>query len=383
MTNDLYVKRRLDGTSVSVVKIPTGMRTRLILQRPRIVRLEHTHFRYAKDSAIAVPAPWNGWRHPCAALAIVALHLRHHPGVLVLCGHTSQTGSDAHNDKLSQDRVIAIRALVAQARDEWIDVATRSGSLLDIKAYITYLHDRRGWPCTPSVLDEAADEDAKRAVLEFQRAYNARFGQTIDEDGICGEHTLGAAFEVQQFELKAWLGKFGLTHGDLSLADENLIGAGSTFAGKVDMYPEDEASDRIVDVLCVDPTDLEGLEVTPELLYSKIPRYDLLPVEDDGGDWEFGSLLIVTDLCPDDVDLEERYRLISDDGSYDVELTTSVDGLVKNGGIELQFEGVPTLPRYNLLVTSREGVTSTAFQDIAYSEFHSLSTSLPSEVPET
>ena len=42
----------------------------------------------------------------------------------------------------------------------------------------------------------------------FQTECNERFDASVDVDGVCGEQTLGAVFQVLRFEFERWLGVF-------------------------------------------------------------------------------------------------------------------------------------------------------------------------------
>jgi hypothetical protein len=366
----------------SRIALSTGRAYTIIARKPKIPRLSHTHLRFANDSALAVPAPWTNGHHPLAALARAAHHLEAQPGTrLVIAGHSSAAGSGAHNQKLSQDRADGIMALIRGDCAGWVETATRSGSIQDVKAYLTYLKERRGWRCDPGRINLEVDHRTRAGVEAFQIGFNDRFAGDLQEDGVCGRKTLGALFQVQYFELERWLGKLGLTPDRLHADEITVLAAGSQYAGKVDTLQESESADRIVDLLFLGPKSAGEAPLTAERLYGGLFGFSEIQLGDVTEDWEYGSLLIVTDLTTEDTDLDERYHLTASDGTFAIEQSVSTRGIVRNGGIELVFDDLPTSATYTLRVISNEGAESIVFRDVPYPDFHQLSTTLPSEMP--
>lgn len=382
MSNTLTQTVEIGVNGHSRIPLKTGQTHIIVTRGPQIPRLTHTHLRFSNDSALAVPAPWTNAHHPLAALARAADYLESHPGSrMVIVGHASASGSDSHNQKLSQDRADGILALMQGDGDTWVDIAKRSGSIEDVKAYLTYLKERRGWACDPGPINLDVDKATEAGVEAFQREFNIRFEGDLDEDGICGVQTLGALFQVQAFELDRWLDKLGLTTASFRADEATVLAAGSQYAGVVDTLPELESADRFVDLVIIDPNRVGSVPMTVDRLYGGLFRFSDIPLGDATEDWEFGSLLIVTDLNTEDIDLNERYHLTAGDGSYHLEQSVTTHGIVRNGGIELEFDALPTAASYTLTVISHEGVESVAFEAVPYPGLHTLSTSLPSEMP--
>lgn len=367
---------------VTALKQRTVELTTVAAQAPVTVhRVEPTAVRFAQGSALSLPRE-ELEHHPLLGLVIAAGFLADHPDHrLLLVGHASPEGGDAHNRKLSRARAEGLAQLIRGERDPWVDTATNHGSLADVKAYLSYLTRERGWSCDPGPVTPVNDARAKAGVKAFQGEYNRRFEGALAEDGVCGVKTLGAIFDVLCFELDRWLDKHGTTRQALRLAEPATLGAGEAFVDHPALpAPATEENRRFVDLLLLPPA--LGPVAEPAAVYDhETAVLRELPVAAEPGAWEVGAFTIVTDLLPDDVEVDERYRLVAADGSFDVEQSVPVHGLVRNGGIEVEFDRVPAQARYTLTVTSAEGKVSTPFKDVPFGELHALSTRLPSEPP--
>ena len=105
-------------------------------------RLDPRYARFDFDSAVLVPATWNGDQHPLAVgmFALVLAAKRSDTHTLVLAGHASRDGDDAHNQELSACRAASIRMLMFNERAAWVELATKHGSLRDIAFLVSVDH---------------------------------------------------------------------------------------------------------------------------------------------------------------------------------------------------------------------------------------------------
>ncbi|MEM6296887.1 MAG: hypothetical protein AAGA54_36825, partial [Myxococcota bacterium] len=86
-----------------------------------------------------------------------------------------------------------------------------------------------------------------------------------------------------------------------------------------------------------------------------------------------GVVLFATDV-PEDFPAREqlRYRLYSDDGSYDVTLSAA-DAIASDGYLDLYFRGLPKRARYTMTVTEFGGSQTHLFDKIPFSMLETLS----------
>lgn len=342
----------------------------VIVPRPRLHRVEPVVLRSQPGSALTVPSPATAMRHPLEAVMTALDWLETHPReVMVLVGHLGPD-EDPQGQHLGLDRAEALHALLSGDRGAWVDIATRGGSYHDVQHLLRYLARRRRWDCDPGDADGLDDEASRAAVQSFQTTYNHRFDARILEDGICGRQTLGALFDVLRDELGRWMDKHGLTEAAVRLHPRSpVLDGGHDWLG----HPRGpRPPGALVDVLLLDAERLELTgTITPADLYEHpVATIDLLPVVHEPGDWEHGQLTVVTDLGPAYVEVHERYRLLADDGSYDIELDTAIEGVLDDGAIELLFEGIPIGPTYTLTVTNAAGQTFALFSGLRYDQFH-------------
>ncbi len=173
--------------------------------RPTLLRLELGALGFADECVLLLPRPGSGRWHPWAALTTVARHLHENPGdTLVAVGHRESAEPDEHG----RLRAAALVHFVMAERNAWVAIAAKWGRVRDTQEYLAYLRHARGWPLPTVPIHGDADGATAAAVLAFQRAYNVRSECTgaIFEDGVIGEQTLGALFDVARYELRQWLG---------------------------------------------------------------------------------------------------------------------------------------------------------------------------------
>lgn len=362
----------LHGQPSAAAEVETNVDNCLILRRPLLRFVVPDFLRFDNESAMLVPAPWTGDRHPLAAIVHGLVALLDAPDQwLFVVGHASAPGKASRNQTLSEARADFVRTLVVNDRAAWVELARTRGSLRDVIAYLDYLGRRRGWTCSCSEpvesLGTAETKITRATVSAFQADYNSRFAGSLLVDGVCGRKTLAAIFDVMRDELARWLAKLGADIDALPLDRVAYGGCGVSLAGRT----SDEAADRIIDVIVI-----EGIGFAPELdpieLYqSPVPRrlpFEL-PIEPD--EWATGPFTIVSDLTPDEPAEPELYRLSSQDDAIVYERTLPDDGEVEAGELVLHFEALPTDHCYTLIVIAADGTQSVVFQDLSYAQLHS------------
>jgi hypothetical protein len=352
----------------------------LVITRPKLHFVVPDFLRYDHDSALLVPAPWTGQRHPLAGLVHALVALLDEPSwILVIVGHASASGNAANNQTLSEQRADAIRALIERDTAAWVEHAREHGSLRDVMAYLDYLGRARGWPCASEVpvesLDTIANQHTHAAVAAFQAEYNLQFDAALDVDGVCGEQTLHAIFDVLYDELDLWLDKLGCSAAAVPRGRVIYAGHGATLAGRPSDGTDPEAADRIVDLILVEVAGTKlGDPFDPAEIYDSRVAWRLrFELPDEPNEWTTGPFTIVSDLTPEEPVETEHYRLVSDDGSWDTQHLLPDDGIVEAGELVLQFPELPTGLRYTLTVTAHDGRESVIFESLSYGQLHARS----------
>lgn len=333
-------------------------------ERPKALRVEPAATRCRDEAAIPVPLA-DAWVHPVAALVRAAGLLAERPDHrLLLVGHASASGSGARNQALSEARALSLLALVEGDRDGWVKLATDHGSLADVKGYLRYLAARRGWSCDPGDDSARNDAAAKAGVSAFQREYAARFERPLDDDGVCGAQTLGAVHDVMRHELERWLEKHGL--GVALLRGAEALGCGEERVDAPGLpQPATPETRRFVDVLVLPP----GFPADPATLYDGATPIELVPLDDEPGDWERGRVIVATDADPAaPAEATDRFTLRAQDGGYERTLTVGTDGTRDFGGLDLVFDEVPTQAALELLVAGAQGAPRSLFAGLTFAE---------------
>jgi outer membrane protein OmpA-like peptidoglycan-associated protein len=128
-------------------------------------------------------------------------YIEAHPEAEVaIAGHASSAGDAEYNKKLSLDRAKAIRALLDDDEKTFTDLATSRSFGEDLYAILESLTDFYKWNCDPGAKTNAANASLlKPTLLAFQKEYNQKIEDTIDEDGVFGKQTWGAIFKTYQY----------------------------------------------------------------------------------------------------------------------------------------------------------------------------------------
>lgn len=203
---------------------PTGARHTFTVRhfRGHVLDVEDVHFHF--DSAVLLPDFGDcgadvdpSDRNRITGLAVVRatyLHAQAHPGQKVLVtGHTDREGRDAYNLELSRLRAENVLHILQGNRQSWIDVCGRKHRVEDYQQILRWVDVIWGWGCSPGNVDNVPGPRTTEAIKVFQARYNrgARrmprgFRADIVVDGIVGEETWGAFFDVYMRVLELILG---------------------------------------------------------------------------------------------------------------------------------------------------------------------------------
>lgn len=242
----------------------------------------------------------------------------------------------------------SVESVLRGNRDAWVALATGDGSLEEIRAYFAHLSTHRGWPISPEGSPGAQ-------VQAFQGEYNTRLEATILEDGVCGEQTLGAVFDVLRDELRRWLPAFDLKEANLTGEQLRFVAGDPSGVRRppgsgLDAWVFDEA-------LLPSAADLV-------LLYAD-PRADVVPIHVP---WSFESDDLVIRLRAESSEELEGYvgvRLERCDGSWKTELPV-VPGQPAQ---DLVFNGVATDGQFTVSLVRQDGTREVLVADRPFTAF--------------
>ena len=330
-----------------------------------LLRVEASALRCANDSGLAMPEEERE-HHPLQALVRAATYLAQAPDhELLLVGHASAVGSDAHNHALSEARARGVLQLIQRDREGWVETATEHGSLRDVKAYLAYLTRERGWSCDPGPVTPDVDAAAKAGLEGFQEQYNERFAGELLVDGVCGVNTLGALFDVLQFEFERWLEKRGVGREALRLSEPPLLAAGASQSDSPRLpQPQSEEARRFVDLVLLGPqqrAELGGL--SPSAVYEGELEFEELEIPAEPGGWETTEVA-VTFRAPAGVE-GQRFQLVSEDGAID-RVGDCDDAVAVDGLNRVVFSGIDWTKTYALRRIHGPGISTTVFSHVRF-----------------
>jgi peptidoglycan hydrolase-like protein with peptidoglycan-binding domain len=163
------------------------------------------------------PAPSDDGTKHFDDLRILAAIYRYAPEQdVLLAGHTDTMGSNADNQKLSEVRAKSIYCLllgkltdasnVAIFKNEWYKLIQNRSKVEDYQCILTHFSERSHWDCHPGPIDGVYGTQTSEAVKNFQDNYNLEFQANISVDGVVGEKTWKAMFDVYMRELAELVG---------------------------------------------------------------------------------------------------------------------------------------------------------------------------------
>jgi outer membrane protein OmpA-like peptidoglycan-associated protein len=114
----------------------------------------------------------------------------------VLFGHTDTSGKPDYNYDLSQWRSEGIKAFIDNDVNLFLDTVSLASKVEDYQTFLASLAKNYSWKCDPGTIDNVAGEKTKAAIKSFQEEYKKRFNKELTPDGIMGDKTWTALFEV-------------------------------------------------------------------------------------------------------------------------------------------------------------------------------------------
>lgn len=317
-------------------------------------------------SGLVVPGPWMEDRHPIPFI-LAAIHeaARLDDPVVLIVGHVARD----EKPELGKARADGLRCLMQNDADGWVEIATETGSIQEVKGYLSYLNAMLGWECWVQAIDRADDAATAESVEAFQAEYNAKFKRDIVVDGVCGEETLGALFEVCRFEWDKWPYKHNVTQEQVDSVEFHFDSGTTVYPGAPGLAAV--AGSPCVDALVVERKDLGAQPSATLVLGSKLAKYVTYEIPIEPWAWERGPFTVITDLVEGEVLARETYTVRSTDGSFELSQTLP-DDAVDLGLLAVRFLAMPCDRSYDLSVTIEGRDTYVLFEGIPYNQLHRI-----------
>ncbi|MFH1748264.1 MAG: peptidoglycan-binding protein [Planctomycetota bacterium] len=189
---------------------------RFILRGYRALILEVDEVHFHHDSAVFLPdygtdpSPGGSTDDEIAGLAVIATCYRHaeeHPDQkLLVAGHTDTSGPDAYNVGLSHKRATNVYHVLEGNRAEWVASSREQCKVEDYQQILKWVARKWGWDCDPGAVNNVLNNQTRTAIRRFQEDYNVTFDPNIGVDGVVGEETWGAFFDVYMDGIEDILG---------------------------------------------------------------------------------------------------------------------------------------------------------------------------------
>ncbi|HEU5074403.1 MAG TPA: OmpA family protein [Polyangiaceae bacterium] len=183
-----------------------------------VVELPDTLFR--TNSCVVLPqgeAPSADGHGSATSAGLFATALRFNEELpqkkLFIAGHTDSVDTPEFNQKLSEERAKCALALLEGKRDDFVTLVKARHKVSDYKQILSWCTATfpELFDCDPGKIDDNV-ATGSAAVENFQIGYNANASALgaaggIGEDGIVGDETWGAFFDVYQFAIREELGE--------------------------------------------------------------------------------------------------------------------------------------------------------------------------------
>ncbi len=220
MTDETKTKTTPDALS-SRLSAVSHKKNFIIIKRKKGIVLEFEDVLFHHDSAVLLPAAPKGpsstqgsedkEQKELTGLEVIrAIYIfcQENPlQRLVIAGHTDTSGPTKYNFDLSKLRSQAVQYVLLGNRFGWQGVVNKKNKVEDYQQILTHYAKRYTWDCDPGGITGSNNKQTKDAVENFQKTYNLEFEKTISEDGIVGEQTWGAIFDVYMKELTELMGE--------------------------------------------------------------------------------------------------------------------------------------------------------------------------------
>ena len=243
------------------------------LQRFRgyIIEVEDVHFHH--DSAVFLPdygdAPDPKRITGLSILATAYQHAEKNPTHQLLdAGHTDTSGKDAYNLTLSVQRADSVLHALLGNRSAWVAVSLAKHKVEDYQQIVKWTSWAYGWDSDPGPIDNVHGSQTTAGVKGFQRNYNNTFGGSLVVDGVVGEKTWGAIFDVYMDYLKS---SMEVDDAGLAAARARLVFLGPKRVGCGENFPIDSPRkndyrskiNRRVELLFYEPDQVPKLDCHP------------------------------------------------------------------------------------------------------------------------
>ena len=228
---------------------------------------------------------------------------------ILVAGHTDKKGGEYYNLTLSQKRAENVFFMFTGKRGDWIKSSNDKYQVEDVHQILKWIAFKFKWDCDPGPKTKTMNPETNKALLNFQKQYNkefkdlktyeAKFSRTfirIDEDGVLGEQTWGAFFDMYTLDLLLMM---ELTEDELNELRTKLnfvkkkqsnpapiVGCGEHFPASGSTSEEENPVDRRVEILFFEKDEEPLLKCHPrifncikskcDLYHSKF--YKLIPV---------------------------------------------------------------------------------------------------------
>lgn len=236
-----------------------------------ILEVEDVHFHH--DSAVLLP-DYGDSPDPTrlTALAILAAaydQAKHNPSQLLLdAGHTDTSGDADYNLGLSVQRADSVLHALVGNRAKWVGVSHAKHKVEDYQQIVKWASWTYGWDCDPGDIDNDEGPKTRAAVKSFQQNYNVAFSASIAEDGVVGDETWGAFFDVYMDTLKKIMNvddtELSAARASLTFMVPSRVGCGENFPIEEPRKPNYRSkTNRRVELLFYDPDQVPNLDCHP------------------------------------------------------------------------------------------------------------------------
>ncbi len=203
-----------------------------------VIEMEDEHFHH--DSAVLLP-DYGHKADPSrlCGLAVLAHCLEHAAKYktqkLLIVGHTDTTGSNQYNLGLSEKRALSVLHALTGDQNAWVGVTKSKNKVEDYQQILKWACNVLAFDCDPGKVDNVLGPKTKAATKKFQEQYNKDYKTNIPENGVVGDDTWGAFFNLYQEVLKQMLGaddtKMKALRGALKWVDggKKTVGCGEEF----------------------------------------------------------------------------------------------------------------------------------------------------------
>lgn len=212
------------------------------------------------DSAVVLPEaerPSEDAHESLTSIGVFAtalVHVQSNPRrKLLLAGHTDTSGTEAHNQELSEQRAEAALCCLEgpSRREDFAALCDQRHKVRDYKQILSWVDRAFGFGCDPGTIDDVA-ATGKPALDAFKAAYNQKRAELgvsgaaeLSVDGNMGPDVWGAFFDCYEAALGKELSRGGTADeraAEVSKLRENLVFVddGTKSQGFGEHYPIDQ-----------------------------------------------------------------------------------------------------------------------------------------------